>query len=317
MKKIIFIGLWFLWIIILLLPVYWYTQTDVMIWNLEGKIFIPKENFGNKCFVYVHGDGPIDIDGFWFYRPYFNEFAKKWYCSLSWEKSKDYKLQSMNDRAKEVERAIKVLKETLEVEKIYVIWWSQSAWVLPYIDQKDINAFIQVSWAVDWISQSEYMTQTRADLEEWSSEKLSKEVQNDTIFDRQLSSGITYSDYKNTKDFSEVWERNWNFWQTNFTEDIRTTYPNIKIPYLAIFGGNDAHVDVEFSRKSYPKVLVNSYYQELYYKNANHSLIITSKKEFIHEWIAAIKNFMKSELFWIGAYPKDYFTEILEFSWRH
>jgi esterase/lipase len=317
MKKIIFIIVSFSFIIILLFPSHSYIEREVMIGALQWKIFIPQEDFWNKCFVYVHGDGQMDIDAMWFYHPNINEFAKQWYCSMSWEKWKDYKSQSMSDRAREVEEAIAVLKNNIQVEKIYVIWWSQSAWVLPYIDQNNINAFIQVSGAVDWLSQWEYMTQIRSQFENWPSERLERQVTSDKKFNTFLSSWMRYEEYIKTVDFEEVWEENWRFWQTNYTEDIRNTYQNITIPYLAIFGWNDAHVDAEFSRKIYPEALKNVHYEELYYEQANHSMIQTSQKEFVHEWLSSIKNYIKHEFWWTSAYPDGYFKNILDFTWKY
>ena len=117
---------------------------EVLEENISGKIFMPKENFNNRCFIFVHGDGDMGIDAWGFYRPYFEEFSQRGRCSLSWEKPLDRKSQTMEERAQEVDAAVNFLNHAYNLEKIIVIGWSQSAWVMPYIKQKNIDGIIQI-----------------------------------------------------------------------------------------------------------------------------------------------------------------------------
>ena len=153
--------------------IYW---KNIIFWEISGKIFEPKIKFNNNCFVFVHWDGPMDEYAIWFYKPYFWEFAKHWYCSISWTKPEDYKSQSMRDRAKEVEEAIWELSKYLEVKNIIIIWWSQSAWLMWYLNQDNIDWIVQIWWEVDWISQWKYMTKVRGELESWPKERLQEEI---------------------------------------------------------------------------------------------------------------------------------------------
>lgn len=290
-----------------------YTTKNIVFWDGNWKIIIPKNNFNKQCFVFVHGDGQISADGSGFYKPYFSEFAKKWYCSFSWDKPKSYKNQTMKHRADEVERAIWELKKHVETEKIFVIWWSQSAWVMWYLDQKKIDGIIQISWAVDWISQSIFMTHSRAKQFNWTEETLKNQLETDKIFDNYLLSGISYQEYLKTQNAQQVWEDNWNFWQKNISEDIRKNYENISVPFIAIFWWKDIHVNIDDSRKIYAEIFDKNKikYNELFFENANHGLIRTSKWEFIHEWFNGLKNILKIEFFWKYAFPENYFEEIL------
>lgn len=315
LKKWLIISLCFILLIIILddRP---YLEKTIQIWELEGKIFIPKDNYNKKCFVFVHGDGPMNIDARWFYKTYFSEFAKNWYCSISWNKSQDYKNQTMIQRAGEVEQAIFELDNNIEVEKIILIWWSQSAWVMWYVDQKKIDWIIQISWAVDWISQGKYMTKTRAKIEKLPENKLKDELYSDDIFNEYLLSWLSYQEYLKTDNAQDIWKENWIFWQKNISEDIRNNYANITVPYLAIFWWKDAHVDTEFSRRIYPEILWKNtkVYQELFYPNGNHLILETSEKQFINKGTDLIKNIFKNEILWKYAYPDEYFENIIQFT---
>jgi hypothetical protein len=316
MKKYIIILLFTICLILLFIPTYSYTETEINIWNLKWKIFIPKENFKNNCFIYVHWDWDMNIDAFWFYRPYFEEFAKGWWCSISWNKWIDWKNQSMLDRAIEVDTVVNLLKDQYNVNNIIVIWWSQSGWVMPYISQENIDAIIQISWAVDWISQWQYMTKVRATIDKLSKNKLQEKIKSDKNFNDHLLSWKSYGEYEKIHWANQVWDNNWNFWQKNISEDIRKTYGSIKVPYLAIFWWNDAHVDVAFSQKTYKEVFAqnNILYRELFYPKWNHTLIKSSKKAFVWEWIELYKNIIKNEILGIDAYPKNHFKKILQFT---
>lgn len=66
----------------------------------------------SACMVFVHGSGGMPRDAYGYYESFWRLFARKGWCSLSWDKpgvggsEGDWRLQSMKDRAADIASTI-------------------------------------------------------------------------------------------------------------------------------------------------------------------------------------------------------------------
>ncbi len=303
--------------------------------ELVGSLSIPKNNKEHHpCMIFVHGSQGMPRDGYGYFKTYWQEFAKQDFCSLSWDKpgvgksTGSWYDQSMTDRAEEVLSAIRFLKKRNDIDKtkIGLIGFSQAGWVLPLAASisKDIKFIIPVSGAIDWISQGNLVEENLLKEKGLSKEEIQVALKFRAKVDLLLKKKASYGEYlalinkEAPKSFGKpVDPSNWSFYQKNINTNAKNSIAKTKCPVLAIFGENDAYIDVEESMKVYNFELGangNKTFMIKLFANADHSMIKSNSKHFVHRGLPMYWNAFKWEVLGKDAFPDGYFETILGWS---
>lgn len=299
-----------------------YTETTVTFDSagvaVSGKMILPNNKNGPfPVVVFVHGDGPVPYDCYGYYRFMWERLAKAGIASFSWNKpgigdsGGHWESQSMDDRAEEAIAAISYLQglEIFDQQKIGLIGFSQAGWVLPIVATKSKfpDFMVVVSGAVNWLKQSEYLTESRLKQEgvsEGDIHRIKNFNKKELEFIRE---GGSYDEYlrfrdKNASEFIKnntytLEKRRFNFVKRNWNYDIREPLTKVRSPVLLMLGEEDLNVNVKESESVYKEILGKSDKAELTVKvfpNANHSLI---KVDYFNEVSPGAKEMLKLEAF--------------------
>ncbi len=301
--------------------------------TLVGMLVVPKTAGPHPCIVLVHGDGPKSRDGGGAYDVFFDEFASAGWCVLSWDKpgvgqsSGDWLDQSMSERANEVLAAIEFLQTRTDIikGKIGLFGYSQAGWVLPLAASrsKKVAFIIPVSAAIDVVRQSRYYKRNL-----WMQQGLSqKEVAARLLFfdrlGKQFKPGVSYESYSrwfrdNAPEGSGEPEsrRRWVFDSLIGGVNARASLRKTMCPVLAIWGGNDLHVDPVEGYKVYARELERAGNRDVTLKifpNADHSLIATDRKRLGQDGLTSLWIAIKYIVLGRDAFAKGYFDLLI--SW--
>ncbi|QEQ96674.1 alpha/beta hydrolase family protein [Neptunomonas concharum] len=290
--------------------------------TLQGVLILPatiKEI--TSCMVFVHGSGNTPRDAYGYYESIWRLFARKGWCSLSWDKpgvggsGGDWRSQSMEDRATETSSAIEFLRNTAGFEsvKIGLIGFSQAGWVMPKVanQREDIAFMISVSGAVNWMEQSRYSGRKRMEAEGMSEQEIKAEERAAASIDALLQNDAPYQTYlahiaedSNTEPMSEAF---WGFAKRNQYVDVRADLRAINVPVLALFGSHDAYVEPVSSAATYRAELNRSaapFFEVRIFDRADHGLMKTNDIKPAHQGIEA---WFKLLSIWFGG--DDIFAE--------
>jgi len=271
--------------------------------TLAGVLVSPaKESAPVGCIVFVHGSGDTPKDGYGYYRPYWEKFAQKGWCSLSWDKpgvgssNGDWRNQTTADRAAEVAAAVGFLRRQpgMEEVKIGLIGFSQAGWVMPKVAQlrDDVAFVISVSGAIDWMVQAQYSTDIRLKSDGYDDRETSRIRDFGARVDQAIRTGASYETYlalmsKAPKGESDLMSRAyWKFVQLNWRANVRKDLRAMHIPVLAIFGDHDAYVDTVASARTYREELDRSsapFFRVVTFRNADHGLMRTTARRPTHQ----------------------------------
>ncbi len=302
--------------------------------SLEGNILLPNKGEGPyPCLIFVNGSQSINRSSFGYFNPYWQELGKQGYSSFSWDKpgvdnsTGDWRKQSMEDRAKEVLAAIEYLKtrDDIDTTRIGVIGFSQAGWVLPIAAEmsEDIKYIITISGAVDWISQGNFNAKQLMIDENIKEEEIVEVLEFRKSRSDFLVEKKPYEQYlKLVEDeapeaYGEpLSEGDWEFFTLNVEANVEIPLSKVECPVLAIFGGQDAYVDVNESIDVYEKVLEksgNTNYVIKLFENADHSMLKSKKKKIVHSGLSMYLNMMKWEILGAKAFPDEFFETIIKF----
>ncbi len=298
--------------------------------TLKGVLVSPKNpGPSTPCVIFVHGSGKTPRDAYGYYQSYWERFANKGWCSMSWDKpgvgrsEGNWKHQSMDDRALEVSAAINFLRSRPGMAKtpIGLIGFSQAGWVMPKVAGKrnDLAFIISVSGAIDWMEQSRYSGEIRLKSEGFSTQKIAKINAFGNRVDAAIKSNAPYQTYlklmENAPDgeSAQMSAGFWKFVQRNWQSNVRQDLRNVNVPFLAIFGGNDAYVDPTISARVYSQELELSpapFFEVLTFKNGDHNLMASDEIKPIKQGLGAWFFLFK---IWIGGehiFPDGYLTTL-------
>jgi dienelactone hydrolase len=305
--------------------------------TIEGVVNLPKKKYKKgKAFplvIFVHGDGALGRDAYGYYKPIWNELAKRGIASMSWDKKGEGKSagnwlnQSMEDRAKEVIDAIEFIQADAHFDftSIGLIGFSQAGWVMPKVatlsDYPDF--IISVSGAINWKRQSDYLTRKRMELEGADSTMIEAQVRQNKIDSKIFNHEITYQEYveyqqegckiKNKKDCSLMSEDRFRFVQKNISSDAEEDLKNIRCPIFGVFGAEDLNVDFEESHQIYKRILSQSNthnYQLKIYPKATHGLLKSKHFNYLNPGVDFL---VKFKIFGKRAFVKDVLNDMGEF----
>jgi len=254
--------------------------------TVSGKLVLPavEHNEPLDCMVFVHGDGAMPYDGYGYFAPYFSQFARQEMCSFSWNKPgvdgapgnwHDY---SMSDRAALVEAAIAALRANSiqSIGRVGLIGFSQAGWVLPKVEpvQHDIAFYIFVSPAINWVRQSEYMTDLRQGVEAVDAAASAANL----AVDELLMTGMPYEAFRElaerepTIDTEMFSASRWSFVVKNMHADLTADLKALdQVPVLLFTGARDGQVDAIDTATVFAEVLGESL-ESRQFATAGHSM---------------------------------------------
>ncbi len=262
--------------------------------QVAGQITLPQNYDGEPidCIVFVHGDGAMDRGAFGYFDPYFSTFAQQGWCTLSWDKpgveasEGDWLSFSMADRAALVDAGIEALRSQsgVNVDQIGVLGFSQAGWVMPKIDvaAHKVEFMVFVSPAINWMAQSNYMTQLRRSFAPDSEAKIAAEAQLDAL----IENGGSYQDYVrlsesveffDADDFTEQW---WDFAVRNAGADMTQDLAALPaMPILLLAGGRDGQVDAQNSVETFERLVPEDHLRVVWFDEAGHSMLPVDERK--------------------------------------
>ncbi|WP_166638930.1 alpha/beta hydrolase family protein [Maritalea mobilis] len=262
--------------------------------QISGQVALPheKQKQETDCLVFVHGDGEMDATALGYFDPYFSQFAERGWCSFAWDKpgiggsEGDWLNYSMEDRAALVEAAIDALRaETgLQIGRVGLIGFSQAGWVMPKVGvaAKNIDFIVFVSPAVNWMAQSDYMTQLRRSFEADPKDKMADEAKLDTL----INEGGRYEDfialsersaYISADYFSKA---RWEFAVRNAHADLSEDVRRLKgVQVLLMLGGQDGQVDAQESAATFKELLPADQLTLHMFDEAGHSMVPVAERK--------------------------------------
>jgi len=252
--------------------------------KIQGKLIVPliKKQKQNLV-IFVHGDGAINYDAYGYYDSLFSKLAKNSIISYSWNKKGveesqgNWLNQSMQDRADELSSLLKMLKSNKEFtfNKIIILGFSQASWPISLFakDNKDIDNFILVSPAINWLQQSVYMSEKRLLKEGFSKKEISLQIKKDLINSKRIFSS-TYQEYLKIKEKNSISEDRFNFIKLNYKSDMTKNIKYLNKNLLSIFASDDENIDINESIRVLKKELLmpNNFSLKVFDK-AQHSLL--------------------------------------------
>ncbi len=265
--------------------------------GLSASLYLPDTDAPYKVIIFIHGDGPADrtLDGG--YNFIINRFLDAGYACFSYDKAGVSKSkgnwlnQTMKDRAKEIEEAIPIIKETVEVESIGTLAFSQGAWVTSELALMEVplDFHIVIGGAIDWMEQHMYFEKEYAKSQAFNE----KETTAYLDYVKKVDSYIMANDYESYLDYVQAYdyespmtEERFHFVYLNYASNAKEGIPMIKAPFLGVFGDSDTNVDVFNSMAVYESIFESkgkSDYELHLIKDANHELLSAkySQKESI------------------------------------
>lgn len=301
--------------------------------QLFGSLTLPKTDAPkHPCIVIVGGAQGVPHGGYGYSDIYWNEFAKEGYSCLSWDKpgveqsTGDWHTQSMTDRAREVLAAVDFLKQRNDIDasRIGLLGISQAGWVLPIAASMscDIQFIVPISSAVDWISQGNYFEKNRLKLEGVTPQEIEKVLSYREKIDALLLKQASYKAYlqiapQAPAEYGEpISLEDWEFYKKNINTNVKESLKTVNCPVLAIFGGNDAYVNVSQSMQTYKSVLAenNKQFTIKLYSEGNHSMLKSCSKHMVHKGFSMYRNMLKWQILGKDAFPDGYFNYIIHWT---
>lgn len=273
--------------------------------TLQGVLILPDGvDKPTSCVAFVHGSGDMPRDAYGYYDPIWRLFARKGWCSLSWDKpgvggsEGDWRSQSMADRAAEASAAIDFLRNHLGLEngQVGLIGFSQAGWVMPKVANRrdDVAFIISVSGAINWMEQSRYSGRKRMEAEGMSEQEIEAAERAAGSINALIQSDASYKTYldhiaggSGAEPMSEAF---WGFAKRNWRTDVRADLRNIDVPVLALFGSHDAYVDPIASARTYRAELAHSaapFFEVRIFDHADHGMMVTDEVKPAHQGLDA------------------------------
>lgn len=246
--------------------------------------------------IFVHGDGAMGRSAFGYYYPLWQRLTKQGIASYSWDKAGvggsdgNWLNQDMQNRADEILQAIAMLrqKEQLRDIPIGLIGFSQAGWVMSKAlkDSPELSFAVFVSTPVNWLKQSDFLTQTRLQKEGVSGEAKQRQMILTQNVSKQIAQGSDHRAYLNflrqtdpDAVESAMSPERYHFVQKNIFSDLEQDLSAVKQPVFLAFGNHDSNVNVPYNVQQYQRIFTenNAPLKLNVYQNANHTLLKNSE----------------------------------------
>ncbi|BBN80654.1 alpha/beta hydrolase [Pseudoalteromonas sp. A25] len=246
--------------------------------------------------IFVHGDGAMGRSAFGYYYPLWQRFAKQGIASYSWDKAGvggsdgNWLNQDMQSRAQEIDEAIAKVRQQalLKDVPIGLIGFSQAGWVMPKAlkESSQIAFAVFVSTPVNWLKQSEFLTQVRLQREGVDGDEKQQhmtQAQQISMLIAQGENHSAYLDYLAQTDPDAVGSamspERYQFVQKNILADSQQDLAQVTQPLFVAFGEHDSNVNVPYNVQQYQHIFANraAQLQLNVYQNANHTMLKNSE----------------------------------------
>jgi alpha-beta hydrolase superfamily lysophospholipase len=255
--------------------------------RLEALYLLPSHGQEHKgVFLFVHGDGPLDYEAAGYYPLIWNLLRKQGFAIFSWSKpgvggsTGQWLDQSMLDRQVEVRAAIEFVQSQYhyEGEQIGLLGFSQAGWVVPAVanGNPEVGFVIGIGFAMDWQTQSGYLTKTRLALEGKTSVEIDQGYEKSIESIDRLKQNLGYEQYlRDNKGVPDLMsEERYEFVVMNFQVNAFDDYNNLDQPLLILLGDKDLNVDINETKESLTKLFRHrSNAQITIIADATHSLL--------------------------------------------
>ncbi len=254
--------------------------------RLSAYFKAPSDNKVKGVVVFVSGDGAIPYDAHGYYEPIWQVFLDAGYAVFSWDKpgvgksSGNWLEQSMSDRQDEVRTAIEFVKRhyTGQAKTIGLMGFSQAGWVAPALMQNssDVNFMVGVGYAINWLDQSWYLTQSRLQREGAAAQVIARSKNMHQQERSFWHNKPNYEDYVRLFSNQEkpISKARFGFIKKNVLSDAEQDYIGLHQPMMILLGDNDEQVDTTRTFK-----LLHALYREQSHAtikmipNATHGLL--------------------------------------------
>ncbi|NOU52064.1 alpha/beta hydrolase [Pseudoalteromonas sp. JBTF-M23] len=263
----------------------------------SGSLILPTNSETPRAvMIFVHGDGAMGRSAFGYYYPLWQRLAKQGIASYSWDKAGvggsggNWLNQNMQSRADEIHNAIAMLRQQEQLKNVPIglFGFSQAAWVMPKAlkDSTQISFAVFVSTPVNWLKQSEFLTQVRLQKEGILGDAKQQQMQHAQNISKLIAQGESHRAYL---DFLQQTEpdvvesamspERYHFVQQNILADSKQDLSDIKQPIFVAFGNHDSNVNVPYNVQQYERIFASnaSQLQLNVYQNANHTLLKNSE----------------------------------------
>ncbi|MFT4852582.1 MAG: pimeloyl-ACP methyl ester carboxylesterase [Candidatus Pseudothioglobus sp.] len=277
--------------------------------RLEAVYLLPSHPEDHKGIVlFVHGDGPLDYEAAGYYPLIWDILRKQGFAIFSWSKpgvggsSGQWLDQSMLDRQTEVKAAIKFVRNRYQYsgEQTGLLGFSQAGWVVPAVAQgnPEVGFVIGIGFAMDWQTQSWYLTKTRLAAEGKTSAEIEHSYAEHIQEIIRLKQNIGYERYRNDnrKAPDRMSEARFAFVKRNLSANASNDYKNLSQPMLILLGEHDLNVDINATKSSLASIFrYRNNAQVTIIPKASHGLL---KAEVFRQQVPGILFWLK--LMWTG-----------------
>lgn len=268
--------------------------------RISGKLLLPCVEGPYPCAVVVHGSGSSSWDGTnGGLIPVLEAFALAGIAVLSWNKpgvgesSGDWRAQTFDDRASEVNDAIDYLRNRQEIDRNKIGMWgiSQAGWIMPKVSARrtDVAFVVAVSCPVGTVVEQDlFRLSATMQADGFDEDQTSRAVEVMKLIRQKLSERAPFEEFEHL--YAEYKDEPWvslvhgepsremvEFGYHLATIDVAPDVAAFDCPVLAVFGEKDMIVDIEESSAHYSHVLAeagNSDVEIRVFANANHGISV-------------------------------------------
>ncbi len=260
---------------------------DIEFNHLAGSLYLPDHKGPYNVIIFVHGDGPADrtLDGG--YNLIINRLTNAGYACFSYDKAGiaqskgNWLNQTMRDRAKQVQQAIKAIKAEIQVKAIGTLAFSQGGWVTSELAllETPLDFNIVIGGAIDWQQQHIYYETEYAKSAGFTKDQIADYLE----YIKKSDAFIFANDYNGYLSYvqghhyeSPMTEERFNFVYLNHASNAEAGIKAIKAPFLGVFGDSDKNVNVLNTIEVYKEIfksIKKTDYQLYLVKDANHELL--------------------------------------------
>lgn len=263
----------------------------------SGALIMPtKVSSPRGLMIFVHGDGAMGRSAFGYYYPLWQRLAKEGIASYSWDKAGvggsegNWLEQNMQSRATEILDVVTMLRKQPQFKDIPIglIGFSQAGWVMPKAlkESSELSFAVFVSTPINWLKQSEFLTQTRLKKEGITGKSKLEKMKHAQDVSKMIAEGAQYHSYL---DFLErtapsavesaMNKSRYRFVQKNINVDSELELSEIHQPLFVAFGNHDVNINVVNNAAHFERIFTQNPAQLNLktYQNADHTLLKNSE----------------------------------------